>query len=33
MSTVLLVGMASGAVYAIDSRQDYIEKSKFSNCW
>lgn len=28
MSTVLLVGMATGAVYAIDLRQNYIENRK-----
>lgn len=28
MSTVLLVGMATGGVYAIDLRQDYIENRK-----
>jgi len=26
MSTVLLIGMASGAVYAVDLKQNYIEK-------
>lgn len=30
MSTVLLVGMASGAVYAIDLRQNHIEMRKFT---
>lgn len=31
MSTVLLVGMDSGAVYAIDLRQNHIEMRKFIN--
>lgn len=28
MSTILLVGTATGAVYAIDLRQNYIENRK-----
>lgn len=31
MSTVLLIGMVTGAVYAIDLRQNYIENRKFIN--
>lgn len=30
MSTILLVGMNTGAVYAIDLRQNYIEKRKLT---
>lgn len=30
MSTVLLVGMASGAVYAVDLRQKHIEMRKLT---
>lgn len=32
MSTVLLVGMITGAVYAIDLRQNDIEKGKLTKC-
>lgn len=30
MSTVLLVGMISGVVYAVDLKQDYLEKRKLT---
>lgn len=32
MSTVLLVGMNTGAVYAVDLRQNYIEERKLTLC-